>query len=591
MLTRLIVWFACFVLAGGAASAVTVKEHPEGGWEATGKTYSARVDATGRLASLRMGDVELLGTDPKSGVVGAPFPGDQPATSVNLRQHLLAIRNDQVRLEYAFDDTGVNVETEGAGWAGILGAPVRVFVAADGGVRPGSTRSLGNVRRFIIGDSALEMSEPFHYIQGRLVPSAYPGNQKKPADPFSFRIELGLSADATALIEVRAFDAPADHRALAPQIPAGQKPRYEMELANLGTSDRTISLSYTLGTHYVGGAQSQPVALHTVPVAAGQTTTTHFEVDVREPGLHWLNVDVAVDGKTLKRERRCFIYAPDEYKPPLTRPDDFDAFWRDQLTRLRAEPMDAQLREDPARSTETAVFYSLDLNIRGQRYAVPMSVPRASGRYLAMFSSKIGEKASDAGRIIIANPKWPEQATFNRWAGADDNNLLDCILVAVRLTDYLRSREDVSGIYLSGGSRQGPIQLVNAAVDPTRIVGVDAHVPTSMGVSWGNYAYKGWGAVPNPPAMAAYVDPVNHAPQFKVPYIIDLGAYDGLSPAPGGLAFHNYATQAPFRRFSVELGGHGYFTSPFKRAAKAELEALINQRTDSEVDERIMKDH
>jgi hypothetical protein len=255
--------------------------------------------------------------------------------------------------------------------------------------------------------------------------------------------------------------------------------------------------------------------------------------------------------------------------------------------------MDVALKPVEARSSDVATFYTLQLTVRGQRYEADLSVPKTPGKRLAILGGKIAEKATDAEQIQLSlpHPRWPEQATFNRWASASDNNLLDCYLVAVRLTDYLRTRDDVDRIYLIGASRQGPIQLVNASLDAAKVVAVESHVPTSLGVSWSDPVYKGWGNTPNPPVMAAYVDPVNFAPDLRVPYIIDLGAYDGLSPVPGGLAFHNHATQSPWRRFSIELGGHGYFTSGFKKTAKAELAERLKHSTAAETDERILKDH
>lgn len=576
----------------GLASAATITP-VEQGWDIKAKTYSAHVNAKGALVSLKMGQTELLGEDPKTKLTGAPFPGEAPPTSVNLRDQIIAAKNDTARIEYTFTDTSIGVETEGAPWSCHMTAPVRAYVLKDGTIRSNAARSVGNIQRLVVGDAAIEFSEPFHHVAGRLVNSAIPSGRKKPVEKMTFTIELGLSADTTTLIEVRSLRAEGNDEKLAPTYAKGESASYTMELANLGASDITVPLSYTLGTHFAGGKVSEPVTLAPLLVPAGGKAEARFAVSVSEPGCYWLNLDVGDRDRALKRERRFFVYAPDDYRPPLTRPDDFGAFWQDQLKRLRAEAMDVALKPVEARSSEAATFYTLQLTVRGQRYEADLSVPKTPGRRLAILGGKIAEKATDAEQIQLSLPhqRWPEQATFNRWASASDNNLLDCYLLAVRLTDYLRSREDVERIYLIGASRQGPIQLVNASLDPTKVVAVESHVPTSLGVSWTDPVYKGWGNTPTPPAMAAYVDPVNFAPDLRVPHIIDLGAYDGLSPVPGGLAFHNHAKQSPWRRFSIELGGHGYFTSAFKKTAKAELAERLKQNTSAETDERILKDH
>jgi cephalosporin-C deacetylase-like acetyl esterase len=91
--------------------------------------------------------------------------------------------------------------------------------------------------------------------------------------------------------------------------------------------------------------------------------------------------------------------------------------------------------------------------------------------------------------------------------------------------------------------------------------------------------------------MAAYVDPVNFAPDLKVPVILDEGVYDGLSPAPGALAFYNHAENTPWKRLSIEPGGHGYFTSGFRQAARTELEKFLGFSLEGRVDDSILREH
>jgi cephalosporin-C deacetylase-like acetyl esterase len=194
----------------------------------------------------------------------------------------------------------------------------------------------------------------------------------------------------------------------------------------------------------------------------------------------------------------------------------------------------------------------------------------------------------------------PRSAEFTYWNGRDANNMLHCYLRTVRLTDYLRSREDVRHIWLFGASRSGPVMLAAAALAPEQVAAVNVHVPTSCGVSWKDRPYRGWGRPPSRTEeglkTAAYFDPVNFAPDLEVPVVMDGGFYDGLSPIPGMLAFCNHATEAPFVRWSIEQGHHGYFTSGRRKELEADLakhlakHGIVPGRSDGQGDDAAAAD-
>ena len=184
-----------------------------------------------------------------------------------------------------------------------------------------------------------------------------------------------------------------------------------------------------------------------------------------------------------------------------------------------------------------------------------------------------------ADRIRAGAPQ-PEDSTYTRWAGRDDNNMLDSYLLNVRMADYLRSRKDVAKIWMFGASRSGASVLAAAALAPERVTAVNVHVPTSCGLSW-ERPYAGWGRPPDrtPEGLrtAAYFDVTNFAPDLTVPCILDGGFYDNLSPAPGILAFRNWAEKAPFRRCFLELGGHGFFPPGNRQKAEKELQEYLGK--------------
>jgi cephalosporin-C deacetylase len=587
-------WFLSGVLLGFATQtqALEISVGPDHSHVVKAQKYQAVVDGAGNWTSLVIDGVEMFGGNP---VVGAPFPGKEPPSSINLRDRLLAIRNEKVIVEYSFDETGINLETEGAALIISLSPAVTALVQASGEVKGSSVNDLADVRKVIAGQAAFEIDQPYHWQpkQGGLLPSVLTRGTKAEIR-FKARFECGISPDADELVEIHSFEVRDWKEKTVPRIKAGEAAVFNLELRNLGTQEVRPEIVYSTGDAFSGGNVSQEAAVAAPAIKSGESATLQIPITPGKPGIHWVNLELRNDGKALKRQRRAFVYDMENFRPKLTRPDDFADFWKARLKALRAVPIEAKLTEIPERSTGKAVHYQLEMNDpQGKRITMDLQAPRIPGKYLAVFGGKMPEKANDANRIllVISHKTWPEEATYNRWVSAEDNNLLDCFLLAVRITDYLRSREDVKGIYLKGASRQGPIQLVNAALDPSKVVGVDAHVPTSMGVSWTELPYRGWGEVPNPPSMANYVDPVNFAEDLTVPVIIDEGVYDGLSPAPGAIAFYNAATKTPWKRLSIESAGHGYFTSGFRPQATAELEKLLGMSLEQAMDDKILREH
>lgn len=95
---------------------------------------------------------------------------------------------------------------------------------------------------------------------------------------------------------------------------------------------------------------------------------------------------------------------------------------------------------------------------------------------------------------------------------------------------------------VDGASRSGPLAVMAGALRPDAVCAVDAFVHTSAGLSWTDKPYSGWGMpsghspadaakVAQLAPLAAYLDPVNHAPDLKCPVIFGYGADDTLAPA------------------------------------------------------------
>jgi cephalosporin-C deacetylase-like acetyl esterase len=363
-------------------------------------------------------------------------------------------------------------------------------------------------------------------------------------------------------------------------------------------SPEEFALEYRLEVldHYVAGkavAQDERAAT----LKPGMKAEMTWKLPALPPGFYYLTLAAFRGGEKLTSTSVTFTVDLPHYTHPLTRPADFRAFWDAKLKALRALPFNDKLTEVAERSTDAAVHYSLELTVAGgATVKTTLQVPRKAGQYVGRFGAN--DKATDGDAVLIGYPM-PETATFTRWTSRDDNNMLDCYLLAVRLTDYLRSRPEVGRIYLFGASRTGPIQFANAALDPTRVAAVDIHVPTSAGIGWTDKPYYGWG-VPNGydpkdaeqvahfAAMAAYFDPVNFAPDLKVPVIMAYGIGDDLARPQGIEAMYQLAA-SPWKRISRDPGGHQY--SPGFQQLQKDLAAYLQTATGAGADEKILKEH
>lgn len=536
----------------------------------TGQTYVAQVDHAGRVTL--------------PGLVSSILSN----ATVTVAGPTATVQNAQARVVWAFDATGVTVDQVGGSVEYRLATNLVAVITQEGQPTQGA---IGDVRKIAFADATLALGEPFHHTHGRLWPSRLAGRGGKPEDPFRYRIEYGVTIEPVELLALTEFTCVGFSMKDAPRIAAGQPARLQVRLRNFGATWPTAEVRFRAVDHYT---QGRTVAEHTVPA----TSNAVWDLKLEVPGLYWINADVVAAGRSWKTKQIGVLYDADNYRPALTRPADFADFWAGKLRAMRAIPFDAKLTEQEPAGNERYRQYELELNgPRGERLKTFLRVPRAPGPHDAEVISYWGSTPLDklsesfakwekqpvgadqwhrgADRIRVGAPQ-PDDSKYTRWVSRDDNNYLDSYLMNVRLADYLRSRGDVKGIWMFGASRSGASMLAATALAPERVVALDAHVPTSCGISWRDKPYKGWGAVP-PAADAPYFDPVNFAPDLRVPFIMDGGFYDGLAPAPGILAFHNWATNAPFRRVSIELAGHGHFTSNNRKQMEADLRAFLSQ--------------
>jgi len=592
-----------------AAHAVEIAKDGDS-WRVAAKTYKAEITAEGHFRSLLVGGVELLaeGEYKKEPWVGGDFPGDKPAKSVSREGDALIAARDQITVRYAFDEDGFHQQTEGGTVRWLLSEDVNACISTDGVIPPSGAR--GDVYRLVAGRAAVAVDEPHHVVFGRMFPSRLTRGGK-PDEPFETRWTCGAKVAAEEQVNLAALDPAEGDPHLTAEYEPGDTPRLRATLKNLAEAPARLSVAWTVHNHPHDGEQVLAKS-QIVNLAPGGEERLELNVTVKEPGLYWVRADLlgagdeadptGGQGKPMQSRTRGFIYDRDNCRLPLTRPADFAAFWKAKLDAMRKIPFEPKLAKNDAHAIEGYEGYDLKINGHdGQRLACVLVVPEDAGphdaevggwhgdssavqRSLLKFSKQpagVGMWQRGARRIHVWAPL-PEESTYRSWNGRNDNNMLHSYLRMVRLGDYLRSRDDVKHIGLFGASRTGASMLAAAALAPEQVAAVNVHVPTCCGISWAARPYRGWG---RPPARnaeglktAAYFDPVNFAPDLKVPVVMDGGFYDGLAPAPGILAFHNHATNAPFRRCSIEQGPHGYFQASRRKQMEADLADYLTKK-------------
>jgi cephalosporin-C deacetylase-like acetyl esterase len=591
------------LLASSSMVAAVEIARQDDGWHVNGKSYAAVVDDQGNFRSLVIDGKEFLAQRETEGAVkiGGNFPGAKPAASVERDGDTVAARRDDVLVTYTFDDGGFTLQTEGGSVCWFLseavtacaaGSPRWPLPAENCAFRP-SAKAGRFVRKVIAEGAALSLDQPYQISRGRLCPH-------KEEDGFQCRWSCGVDVEALELVNASLKAVGKDHR-FTPLYEAGERPEFRITLSSLASKDASGELSFEVFDQPLHG---EPVLKKKIPAtveASGQVVLS-VEAPLEEPGLYWVKAVPFTGAEPSRRKRLGIIYDSNNYRPPLTRPDDFAAFWQEQLKKMRSIPFEPKLAENDDYAIESYTSYDLEINGHdGKRLACVLAMPNDPEPHDAEVGGWRGEASSvrrrltkgsgqpvgvgmwqrGARRIFVGAPL-PEESTYQSWNGRDDNNMLHSYLRMVRLADYLRSRDDVEHIWLFGASRTGASMLAAAALAPEQVAAVNVHVPTCCGISWADPPYHGWGRAPSRDVeglrTAAYFDPVNFAPDLKVPVVMDGGIYDGLAPAAGIVAFHNHATKAPFRRVAIEQGAHGYFPPDDRKRMEADLAEHLESR-------------
>lgn len=256
--------------------------------------------------------------------------------------------------------------------------------------------------------------------------------------------------------------------------------------------------------------------------------------------------------------------APDQIRPAVDKPADFDAFWAGKLAALRQVPVNPKLEaattDQPGVDLYTVTLDSLNSQVHGY-----LAAPKPPGKYPALViyqyagvyplqKSQSTDRAAEGWLVlnVSSHDMPPDQATAPRNYASLGNSdretsyFLNMYLRDTRALDYIQSRPDWDGrtIVIMGTSMGGQQSFATAGLNPERVNAMLVNVPAGADFSGDLHGSKrgfpGW-PVDDPKVVetARYFDAMNFAPAIKAKSLVAVGLMDTISPPFGVFAAFN----------------------------------------------------
>jgi cephalosporin-C deacetylase len=606
-----VVMFACASLQ----AEVEVKKAVDGSVAVRTSVYSAAFDSKGNLTEVVVKGAKSIAH--QFGEVGKP-PSDAP--SMNVHGEIVAVRSANMRVEYTFKDESVHVLTEGYGFECQVDPSVKAVVVPGGKGGPVASGMYGGASAIVLSnDLTVAYSIPFHTGGTRMVPTGYCNGTIKSGELVEFDLKIGAPVDAVQLLSAISVSAVgSSYGSLLDggnqgtgmvHFPKPDAIAFTSSQQNLG--GQTMNLEYRLSIldHRVVGNEVVSLSQKSA-IAPSRSSELRWDVPKLGPGFYYLTISAYRGETKLTDTKQTFTVDLTNYTHPSTRPADFEAFWKKQQKKLASTAANTKMTLiSDAKNPNKA--YEVFLDLPGGKLhgclIVPAKIGNAPSQFGSLLAGPLNELMTSARKpdykpaeYVSFTADLPEDGTYTRWTSAEDNNIVRCILAWLRGVDFLASRSQVNPkrIMVVGASRTGGLTIDVAALRPNNICAANGFVQTSCGLSWQDKPYRGWGRSPDPndpPAMkefcvqAAYVDPVNFAPDVKCPTILAYGIDDDLSP-PQGIEAAYHALGAAWKRISRDAGGHQY--SKGCQQIQQDMLKVLEAGASSGMDQtRTLKDH
>ena len=332
---------------------------------------------------------------------------------------------------------------------------------------------------------------------------------------------------------------------------------------------------------YEIGRDMMPAERHgTVQLKGGRAT-----IDIgtlKHPGFLDLRLTAAVGQKQYTHHAKVG-FSPELLKPYTRNPQDFDAFWKQNLEDARQTPVTATVEPMTAFSDNEVECSLVKLRIDRQHFIYGyLTKPKPAGKYPVVLTppgagiktiKNHDDRYSRNGFIRLEmeihglNPKMSDEAFQEISAafsgensylgnGLDDrdNYYMKHVYVAcVRAIDYLTSLPEWDGknVVVQGGSQGGALALITAGLDPRVTACVANHPALSDMAGYldnraGGYPHFNRDhnmLTPQKVQTLEYYDVVNFARRIKSPVYLTWGYNDDVCPPTTSYIVYNIITE------------------------------------------------
>jgi cephalosporin-C deacetylase len=294
--------------------------------------------------------------------------------------------------------------------------------------------------------------------------------------------------------------------------------------------------------------------------------------------------------------------APEQIRPPVAKPADFDSFWAGKLAALKQIPINPRL-ESTATDREDVELFTVTLDSLNSQMHGYLATPKGGGKHPALViyqyagvyplqKSVVTDRAAEGWLAldVDSHDMPPDQATapasYSR-IGSEDREtsyFLNMYLRDSRALDYIQSRPDWDGktIVIMGTSMGGQQSFATAGLNPGRVTAMIVNVPAGADFSGDLHGskrgYPSW-PVDDPKLVetARYFDAMNFAPAITAQSLVAPGFIDTTSPPFGIFAAFNQI-QGPKEAVPMRDSDHDHMTPQlqggFYRRSKEALDQL-----------------
>lgn len=348
---------------------------------------------------------------------------------------------------------------------------------------------------------------------------------------------------------------------------------------------------------YSCGPEEMPPTVEKTVTTAAQPLTVEM-AGMKEPGFFRCIASVEKGGKTY-RGLATAGYRPDQIKPVVTDPADFDKFWNDGKAALAKIPLDPKMDFLPSYSTPSVDVYHVSFQNVGTGFSRVshvygiLAVPKSSDpnkKFPALLHVPGAGVRPYRGSMSLANrgiitlqigihgiPVTLDQGVYDDLRAGSLNRYMfynmdnrdtyyyrRVYLGCLRALDFLTSIAQYNGKDLGviGGSQGGGLSIMTASLDP-RVKYLAASYPAISDMAGYTIGRAGgWPHAFKDEKMrtkerletAAYYDAVNFARRLKIPGIYSTGYNDEVVPVTSSYAAFNLITAPKKILLGLEMG-------------------------------------